>query len=312
MKKEQFIELAEKYANGTATEEEMNTVESFYTAVQEKQKNLPIQLGENKKNKIYDSIAATIFKKKSSYFNSKRVLTMAASFLLVMGIGYAYLQTQSPTIITVTSAKGERKEIQLADSSKVFLNANSSISYADNFKENRHLSLNGEAFFSVTKNPNKPFTVAANNLTTRVLGTSFNIKSTSKEKTIVSVNTGKVLVTSLSNPNARFYLIKNQQVTMTENTHAQLTYHNSEDLMAWTKNIIFLDNETLANTATILENWYDVKIDFENQSFTSETLSGKFKEEQLPHILSSIALLKNLEIEYLTPKHILIRKKKSH
>lgn len=309
MKKEQFIDLAEKYANGTATKKEIEVVESFYTALQEKQKKLPIKLGDNKKDRIYRSISSNIRKKNAFCFIPKKAILIAASFLLIFGIGYTISVSTTNQIITISSAKGERKEVRLADGSKVFLNSNSSISYAENFKEERHLSLKGEAFFKVTKNPKKPFTVSTNAINTRVLGTSFNINTNSSEKAIVSVNTGRVLVVSVKNPKDRFYLTKNHQLTILKNKDCQLTYNNSEDLMAWTQNVIVLNNETIENTAVILENWFDIKIDFMDNSFKSETLSGKFKNEKLDNILSSIALLKNLEIKYLTPKHILIRKK---
>ncbi|MEH6407796.1 MAG: DUF4974 domain-containing protein, partial [Leeuwenhoekiella sp.] len=59
----------------------------------------------------------------------------------------------------------------------------------------------------------------------------------------------------------------------------------------------------------ILENWYDVEIEFEQMDIEELTISGKFKEEKLKNVLKSIAMLKNLEIKYVTPKNILIRQK---
>jgi transmembrane sensor len=87
--------------------------------------------------------------------------------------------------------------VTLDDGSSIFLNPNSKISYAKNFNQGniREVYLSGEAFFEVAKNPNKPFLVYANELVTKVLGTSFNIRAFGNEKdVIVKVRTGRVAV----------------------------------------------------------------------------------------------------------------------
>lgn len=96
-----------------------------------------------------------------------------------------------------TSAKAIR--ILLPDSSTVELSPQSRLSYSNDFKDsaNRDVYLLGEAFFSVTKDTKKPFRVFANGIVTKVLGTSFTVRSFEKEQTIkVTVRTGKVRVYS--------------------------------------------------------------------------------------------------------------------
>jgi transmembrane sensor len=87
--------------------------------------------------------------------------------------------------------------VTLDDGSSIFLNPNSKISYAQNFNQGniREIYLSGEAFFEVAKNPNKPFLVYANELITKVLGTSFNVRAYADEKDVtVKVRTGRVAV----------------------------------------------------------------------------------------------------------------------
>jgi ferric-dicitrate binding protein FerR (iron transport regulator) len=87
--------------------------------------------------------------------------------------------------------------LSLADGSTVALSPESSISYAPDFGKTatRDVYLSGEAFFQVAKNPNAPFKVFANEITTKVLGTSFTVRSFAKDATIkVAVHTGKVSV----------------------------------------------------------------------------------------------------------------------
>jgi ferric-dicitrate binding protein FerR (iron transport regulator) len=104
---------------------------------------------------------------------------------------------ETPLIEKVNST-AQPVTILLADGSSVFLQANSQLSYPRKFKnEKREVYLSGEAFFEVAKNANQPFIVYTNELTTEVLGTSFNVKAYQKDQKItVEVHTGKVLVST--------------------------------------------------------------------------------------------------------------------
>jgi transmembrane sensor len=121
---------------------------------------------------------------------------------------------------------GKPMRIMLPDSSMVELAVNSRVSYPSTFDSSgtRDIFLSGEAFFSVTKNPNKPFRVFANELVTKVLGTSFKVRSFEKDSVIqVIVKTGKVSVysqagttekeTSIPDKLSGIILTPNQQLT---------------------------------------------------------------------------------------------------
>ncbi|MDN3665489.1 FecR family protein [Algibacter miyuki] len=305
MKDKHFISIAKNYINNVATKDEKRQVDNFYDAMQEKHKSIPVNLSFRKEIKIKNAIDSAIHKK-AHPFNYKN-LSIAASILLLIGITFSYsLLSINP--ITIKTQMGERREVLLPDSSHVFLNSNSSITYHDNFTDERHITLTGEAFFKVTRNLKKPFVISSNNTETKVLGTSFNVNATNNNKTIVSVNTGKVLVRSKVSPKNKVILTKNQQVTFLNQTPIILNNANSDDLIAWTKNIIVLNNETLENTAKILENWYNVSIEFKDEKTKQETITGKFNNETLKNVMTSIELLKDLKIDYLTPNHIIIRK----
>lgn len=121
---------------------------------------------------------------------------------------------------------GKPITITLPDSSIVELSVNSRVSYPRNFDSGgtRDVYLSGEAFFKVTKNPNLPFRVFSNELITKVLGTSFKVRSFEKDSVIqVIVKTGKVSVFSQSKTEIKettsaeissgFILTPNQQLT---------------------------------------------------------------------------------------------------
>lgn len=305
MKKEDFIILAQKYRENKCTTEEKELVENFFDRMQE----LPAGIPSDEKGKVLfhaikKNIGTQVVRKRKL-----RSLKIAAALFLIAGLTYTLnLATSSVKQITEMAARGERKEIVLQDGSIVVLNSNSSITYPESFGKTREIKLKGEAYFKVHRDVEKPFIVATRDVSVKVLGTSFNINSYEHNSTKVSVVTGKVQVTSP--PGEKQLLTKNQQASFTKGSKFNLTKDDSAEGIAWTHNTIFLKNTTLAETAKIIENWYNIKVDFEDSKLETMMISGKFKDEKLENVLNSIAALKQLEIKYLTKNHVLIRKKR--
>ncbi len=116
----------------------------------------------------------------------------AAVFLLMLGIGWQTYLWLTPTELLSVQSGNQSQSITLPDGSSVTLNRHSSLRYDKTFRS-RRVHLAGEAFFSVQRDPSRPFTVEVNALTVRVLGTSFNVKQTDTQTEIV-VKTGHVEV----------------------------------------------------------------------------------------------------------------------
>ncbi|MCE6990166.1 FecR family protein [Dyadobacter sp. CY323] len=148
------------------------------------------------------------FGRKSIY----RSLWMAAASILVLlglgwavynlpnnreSIGYDQLVRKTENKLKEVANTGEKTlMVNLPDGSRVYLQKDSKLSYASDFSgKTRDVFLSGAAFFDVTKNPEKPFIVYANELVTKVLGTSFTISAFDRDsKVTVAVKTGKVSV----------------------------------------------------------------------------------------------------------------------
>lgn len=309
MQKDEFIQLAKKYAQNKCSWAERRVVEEFFKKLQDKDQVIPYNFSEEKRNFLLKKINSKIDKPKNRLFHLySRTVKIAAIAITLIGIGFLANYLINNGNISQVAAKGEKKTIFLPDGSLVFLNSNSSISYSKNFKNKRELELTGEAYFEVKSNPEKPFLVETEKIKTRVLGTSFNIQAYKNSQTKVSVNTGKVEV-DLKDISEKIILIKNQQLSLNNPNGPVLTKDNSEDFIAWTKNTIVLKNTSLGEAAKILENWYDIEINFTNKELQELKISGKFKNEKFINILKSIAIVKQLEIELLTENQILIREK---
>src|SRR5205085_12413149 len=97
--------------------------------------------------------------------------------------------------LTESTGRGEKLSITLPDGSQAFLNSVSKITYPKNFTgTTREVKIEGEVYFNVTHDAGKPFVVQAQNSKTRVLGTTFNVKSIPGKETTVTLVTGKVNV----------------------------------------------------------------------------------------------------------------------
>ncbi|KAA0992796.1 FecR family protein [Dyadobacter aurulentus] len=135
----------------------------------------------------------------------------AASVILMLGLGWAIydsavsekalgyeklVRTAENPLKEVTNTGAKTLAVTLPDGSRVFLATNSKLSYSKDFtQKTRDVYLSGAAFFDVSKNPEKPFIVYANELVTKVLGTSFSIKAFDTDSRVtVAVKTGRVSV----------------------------------------------------------------------------------------------------------------------
>ncbi|RIV18658.1 FecR family protein [Fibrisoma montanum] len=114
------------------------------------------------------------------------------------GTGSALIATKGESLREQTNNTTEVILIKLTDGSTVELQPNSRISYPESFaSDRREVSLSGDAFFQVTKNPGRPFLVYAGETVTKVVGTSFRVRAFEQDKTVsVVVRTGRVSVFS--------------------------------------------------------------------------------------------------------------------
>lgn len=309
MKKETFLLLAKKYAQGTCTPEEKTAVEAFFDKMQDQSIFHLNQMSDKKGDVILDKIFLEIHRKPKKY-TLRKALKIAAILIVAFTVAFSVAEfVFAPNEIIQIAAKGEKKEILLEDGSVVVLNSNSSITYSEEFEKARNISLSGEAYFKVFHDKSRPFIVQTHDVKVKVLGTSFDINSYEHRHTKVSVVTGKVEVSSPTGK--KVHIIKNQQADFVNNSDFRISAEDSRERIAWMSNIIMLKNTTLSETAKIIENWYNVDIEFEDKELQELTISGKFKDEKLENVLESIAFLKQLKIDYITKKHILIRRKTS-
>lgn len=251
----------------------------------------------------------------------------AASILVVIAGVVLYLHTvkQSPVAPTaIVAARGSKKFMQLADGSKLWLNAGSRIVFSPGFAAgNREMTLEGEAFFDVKHDERHPFIIHTGRLDVKVLGTTLNVRAypgdSTMETTLIS---GKVEIDVPGDVQSSIILHPNEKVTIPMGL-AAFPAERSESSVAgqtvnrpitntpikflrrpiepdrtdgtitetsWVSNKLVFRQETLAGMATRLERWYDVTIIFDNERFRNDTLSGTFPEEPIGDVMHALQI----------------------
>lgn len=231
---------------------------------------------------------------------------MAAAILIAVGtIALAYIAYRDLTPahqIELASSESPRKQ-ELPDGSSIVLNKKSTISYPDRFKGNeRVVTLQGEAFFSVKADKKKPFIVQVNGLTVKVVGTSFNIR-TNAGKTEVIVETGIVQVTGKGkmvelHPREKILIDESGLPAQKDNQPDQLyNYYRTNNFTC--------DNTPLWKLVEVLQEAYGVQIEIANPSYRNLLLTTTFENESLDKILEIVAETLNLTIVKQNQKIIL-------
>ena len=263
----------------------------------------------------------------------------AASIIVILGLGWwlnnkysakqnnllynqIISQIKEP-LLKATNETDHPKLISLYDGSTVLLQPKSSISYPQSFNgEKREVFLSGEAFFEVAKNPDQPFYVYANNLVTKVLGTSFIISAFDSDKDVkVAVKTGKVSVFALTDENMEtqqadnklggMILTPNQQIVFSP-VNLRLTRSLIADPalleMPIQKQSFDFKATPIKDVFEALEKSYGVKILFDAEIMKNCYLTASLSDEPLFEKVDLICRTINARYEQLDASIIIYSK----
>jgi ferric-dicitrate binding protein FerR (iron transport regulator) len=192
-------------------------------------------------------------------------------------------------MITYTNTGTETQKIGFSDGSFVLVHPNSEVRYPEAFAGAvRAVHLSGEAFFEVAKDAEHPFIVYANEVTTKVLGTSFSIRAYKGQKEIVvAVKTGRVSVLSPGTPSktieSEVILTPNQQVTYNR-TEGRVTKHlveNPDIIVPIPSRELLYRDEPVTHVFEALEKMYGVDIRFDETALSGCTITTEMTDEKL-------------------------------
>lgn len=179
-------------------------------------------------------------------------------------------------INTLIVPRGGEYNLVLSDSSRVYINSASKLIYPVLFNnEKREVTLEGEAYFEIHRNEDKPFIVNINGMKIEVLGTSFNIKAYQDEnKVFTTLLEGKIRLNTDAD-NDEWILAPNQQAVLTkESNNITIREVDAEQYIGWKNGIYYFTNQSLEEIMRTLSRWYDFEYEFENDALRKIHFEG--------------------------------------
>ncbi|MET6999967.1 FecR family protein [Chitinophaga defluvii] len=234
----------------------------------------------------------------------KWLVALTVFTVLIAGGWMVWLMGLSEKMVEIRTTYGEIREVQLPDSSVVYMNANSVLRMPEQWTADgaRKVWLEGEAYFEISKQPGRPqnqFIVHTDQLDVVVLGTKFNV-NISTNKTTVSLKEGKVQLT------AKEDVPEGQQViTLNPGDEAQIGRKTSfvkactnVDLIAgWRNNRYHFEGTSLAEITELIRNKYGYEVVISDTSLNSRSITGDLYAGDIDQFTKALSITMKLQIE---------------
>ncbi|NLJ48623.1 MAG: FecR family protein [Candidatus Atribacteria bacterium] len=255
------------------------------------------------------------------------ILRYAAVFLVAFGLSWLirslmYENNKSVLIShiqRVTVPLGSKSKIVLPDGSEVILNSGSTLAYdiKEFGKRERKVFMEGEGYFTVARNPSRPFYVNTPAMVIKVKGTTFNIKAYPEERTEEAIlisgsvevfpryTSSKKQIVELTMPNQKIVFTKSEANSKLSETQQHMfeekiiqakllgvqTVEKVQNSVAWKDDMLIFDNEPFSALVTRIERWYNVNIQVNNPELEKARFTGKFDKETLDQVLKALTTL---------------------
>jgi ferric-dicitrate binding protein FerR (iron transport regulator) len=231
------------------------------------------------------------------------ILIVALGIAALLRFGSAGTQQEDPiaaisNLVQKSNPSGVKSKHILPDGSTVVLNAASSIEYPKAFgTDTRVVKLQGEAFFEVAKDADRPFRVLSPEFEVEVLGTTFNVNANLPSPEVALVE-GKVKVKVTAGRLGRSLELAPGQMAVFDRSQDALTSttFDVDYVTGWKDGYLMFRDATLDEVVAKLHAWYGIDIAVENQSKSGEwSYTGNFKNESLANVLLSMSILRNFD-----------------
>lgn len=246
-------------------------------------------------HKMKTNIDRAIGFDKSSRHLYFKVAQIAAAILLpvfILTTYYLYNENNqlAAEMMIVSTAKGERANIELPDGTRVMLNAESKLSYSPRAynKKERKIDFEGEGYFQVYKNKECPFAITARGMKVEVLGTTFNLRVRQMDTTAeLSLEEGSVALSSLlSRQNV---ILKPGEKAVLNQKSGQITVIKDENILknsAWRRGELVFYNVNLSHVIKEVENNYNIHITIDCKECFDDLFTGTLPIQNISEVLS--------------------------
>lgn len=249
----------------------------------------------NNKEKVWDNISAAIDEPEETPVTplfSASTMKWAAAAVLVLGALVSYVILQPPQPELVASTQQSIKTVTLSDGSSVTLRPHSQL-YTVEKQDARQYQLEGEGFFEVTHNPDRPFAVETSSGTVNVLGTTFTLSSWGRQMQVY-LKEGSVQVKALQQ-DSTVVLEPGQSASVTDKTAVpSVQTANANEFIDWMNQQMVFDNKPAEQIVAELEQQFNISITLPRQ-ITQNKLSGSLSLDNLSKALRDLELVLNGE-----------------
>lgn len=317
--------LFTRYVEGKSQPAERKLLDQFFEKQQAEAEKLEIT-SEEPPDEIRQRMLKNVQREIRPTFKdrfSRKWLAQGVAASLFLGLGYFFLiqkKSESPDELKqhmfnasasweqVSTEAAEQRQVTLPDGSQVHLNYQSSLRYqaADYGQTERRVYLEGEAFFEVQRDEQRPFIVETQKLTTRVLGTSFNV-NTQDNQYVVAVASGSVEVQATRpGEKEKVSLTANQQAALSS-LDDQLVFSNqiSTDVFLWREGLMAFSNTPMASVKTRLERAYATQIHIDPK-LLDRSVTARYQQKPLPEVLDDLCFLLGATYEIRENQHVFI------
>ena len=225
----------------------------------------------------------------------KSFLRIAAMVIIVAGLGWIAFEVAAPGKVVVTSASDEKNiEVLLADGSRIYLNRDSRLTYSEKFGRNdRRVTLNGEAFFDIAPDPSRPFIIDAGSARVRVLGTSFNVITDNGNNEVeVFVSTGRVILTS--SDGSRSMTLEPDFIGRLSADNSSQVLNTNVNYISWHTDMLAFDGERLSEVFADLKRTFNIDIVAADKAINDFRLTSMFDNQPHDTIIQVICTTFNL------------------
>ncbi len=257
------------------------------------------QLSDYDEENLYLKIQNKISGKKRNLIPAVHTMLKYAAVIIIIisltTIFYLNKQGQNnnpeTTYTSVVTENGQRSKVILPDSSIVWLNSGSALSYPNNFSgQNRKVSLNGQAFFQVYHKGNSSFSVQANGLIIMVRGTKFDVDAyPDKDEIAVVLESGKVELAHKTIESFSYTMQPGEKATykIADNS-LTLDYADAAIYSSWKDGKLIFRNESMKNVVEKLNRWYNIDIEITDKDVYNSIFSGTIQNESYEEIFRLI------------------------
>jgi transmembrane sensor len=322
MDNKEFKHLLDRYTKGLLNKQEMERLEGWLDAMEDKAAfdSLPEEELSSAKEKMFSRLTQHIEQPQAklvSMFRPAQKMAVAATIAVILIAGYIWrknvLDIVAPHRTTYAySEKGHVRKQILSDGSIVWLKGESKLTFPAVFnKKKRTVTLEGEALFEVAKDAKRPFLVYCGSLTTGVLGTSFNIRENEKGEVAISVLTGSVIVGSNSTKGKTVHthesIVYSEAKSSLVNTHTSRT--DIHEFIKGTEYDMAFNDASMHDIIQKIEKKFEVKINLEDTAIQKRLITADMTDQSLEHTMEMISQALNLDIA-IKDKMVLVRAKK--